>query len=192
MTVQECAIKTRRISHPALICQDIEATLEFYTSVLGMEPIAWQPNPDDPSFTSLYLHAGEGTILAFVGPAEPARTVLARGRLGIGSLQHLALQLDRESFQQVERELQARGFPYTGPVDRGFAQVLYVRDPNGITLELTHWLTPLPTGVDQALVLKTAHRLREDEGASGIEDRHIQQVLATLYGSNGTSPVSQG
>lgn len=90
---------------------------------------------------------------------------MARGRLGIGPLQHLALELNAVSFRQAQRELQARSIACAGPVDRGFERVLYVRDLNGITLEFVHWLTPLPAGADQALVLKTAHRLWEDEGA---------------------------
>lgn len=85
-------------AYPSLVYYDIERTVDFYSSVLGMEAIAWQPSSDDPSFTHVYLHAGEGAIITFTGPAEPGRTVLARGRMGVGSLHHLVLQIDSESF----------------------------------------------------------------------------------------------
>lgn len=74
-------------------------------------------------------------------------------------------------------------------MNRGFEQVLYLKDPNGITLELTNWLTPLPAIADHAMVLKTAHRMREDQGASYIDAQHIQQALTFMYGTNSTAPV---
>ncbi|MCX6021846.1 MAG: VOC family protein, partial [Chloroflexi bacterium] len=94
--MESLPIKAQRLSYPALICQDLENTLEFYRGVLGMEPIAWHQGSDDVSFTHLFLDAGGGAVLEFVGPSQPGRTVLAKGRLGVGSLQRLTLQLDTE------------------------------------------------------------------------------------------------
>ena len=127
-----------------MVCQDLDSTLHFYQDILGMEAVAWQPTPDDPSFSQLYLHAGSGTILAFVGPSEPSRTPLAKGRLGVGSIQCLALQLEEDAFEEAQDNLRQKGVPFTGPVERGHERAMWVRDPNGITLELTSWRTPLP------------------------------------------------
>src|SRR5437870_4474099 len=74
-------------------------------------------SPDDPSFSHLYLHAGGGTILAFIGPSEPSRTPLARGRLGVGSMQCISLQLDTDSFEEAQENLRQRGVAFTGPVE---------------------------------------------------------------------------
>lgn len=176
-------IRTQRLSHPALICQDLDSTLEFYQGILGMEPVAWQPAPDDPSFSHLYLHAGAGTVLAFVGPSHPARTPLAKGRLGVGGIQCLALQLEADAFDEAQTNLRQRGIAFTGPVARGHERAMWVRDPNGITLELSAWETPLPEHANHALVLKAAHHLREEEGVSCIEDRHIRGAIEQLYGA---------
>ena len=45
---------------------------------------------------------------------------------------------------------------------------------------LLTWITPLPEGADEADVIAKAQKLREDEGAYAIEDRHVRSAMAEL------------
>ena len=45
------AIKTKGVNHPAIIGQDRDATVKFYTEVLGMRLVLDQPNLDEPRMT---------------------------------------------------------------------------------------------------------------------------------------------
>lgn len=53
----------------------------------------------------------------------------------IGGGQHVALAIAPEPFEQARAKLDAAGIKYLGP-DRGADDSLYIRDPNGIGLEL--------------------------------------------------------
>ncbi len=68
----------------------------------------------------------------------------------------------------------------TGPIDRGFMNSIYFRDPNGQLLELACFKFAPPQGCTVADVLRTAHELRVREGAYAIEDRHLADAIAIL------------
>jgi glyoxylase I family protein len=53
----------------------------------------------------------------------------------IGALQHLAISVSPESFDRLKKRLDEAGIAYLGP-DRGANDSLYIRDPNGMGIEL--------------------------------------------------------
>jgi glyoxylase I family protein len=53
----------------------------------------------------------------------------------IGAVQHLALSVDSEQFAAAKARFDEAGVEYLGP-DRGADDSLYIRDPNGVGLEL--------------------------------------------------------
>lgn len=171
-------IRTQGINHPALIAANMEETIRFYTSVLGMRLVLRQPNLDDPSMTHLFFDAGGGCFIAFFAPNDPNRA-LPRTVPGAGMMQHLALNL-ATPLEQAMESLREHGVPFSGPVDRGYERSLYFRDPNGIVVELLTWITPLPEGADEAEIIARAQALREQEGAYAIEDRHVRQAMKDL------------
>ena len=172
---------TLRISHPALTGAKNAETLRFYTEVLGMELVLRQPNLDYPSEEHLFFHAGNDNFIAYFVPRDDADAASYQpARPGAGWMDHLALDVDAGAFDEALRRLQADGVAVEGPVDRGYERSIYFKDPNGITIELLCWLTPPPAGLPQAAIIKRAQRIREERGATFIEDEDIRRAIAEL------------
>ena len=126
-------LRTGGVDHLALICSDLDATIRFYTEVLGMRLTRLVPNRDDPTSTHIFLDMGGGNQLAFFDFPEkgPARTVR-----GVGSMHHVALKAQPAQFRTVLATLQEKQLPYSlhGSPESGS---VYVRDPDDILVEVT-------------------------------------------------------
>ncbi len=170
------SIKTKGINHPALFGRNIDETIRFYTQVLGMRLILRQPNLDEPCLTHLFFAAGNGAFIAFFIPNDENSMDLRDGSEGVGSLQHLAFNLDI-SMDEAMETLNKNKIKFKGPVDRGYERSIYFHDPNGIKLELMTWKTPLASGVEEAEIIARAQIIREKEGAYNIEDKHVRQAM---------------
>jgi len=125
--------RTRGVDHLALICSDLEATIRFYTEVLGMRLTRVVQNRDEPTSTHIFLDMGGGNQLAFFDFPEhgPDRTVR-----GVGSMHHVALKGEPAQIRAVIAALDNRHIPYSlhGSAESGS---VYVRDPDGILVEVT-------------------------------------------------------
>ncbi len=172
-------IKTNGINHPALFGRNLDETIQFYTEVLGMRLVLRQPNLDEPRMTHLFFSAGNGAFIAFFVPNEDSGLKLRNGSEGVGSMQHLAMNLVGP-IEEAMKTLDKYKIKFDGPIDRGYERSLYFHDPNGIKLELLTWKTPLPVGADEAEVIARAQIIRENEGAYNIEDEHVRKAMAEL------------
>ncbi len=172
-------IKTKGINHPAFFGRNIDETIKFYTEVLGMKLVLRQPNLEEPRLTHLFFATGNGAFIAFFIPNDEGGMELSNGSEGIGSLQHLAFNLDI-SIDEAMETLNKYEIEFKGPIDRGYERSLYFYDPNGIKLELMIWKTPLPSGADEAEVIARAQIIREQEDAYNIEDKHVKQAMDEL------------
>src|SRR6516165_4375808 len=125
--------RTDGVDHLALISSDLEATIDFYTGLLGMRLTRIVQNRDDPTSTHIFLDMGGGNQLAFFDFPEkgPARTVR-----GVGSMHHVALKARPEQMRAILAKLDERRISYSthGTPDAGS---IYVRDPDEILVELT-------------------------------------------------------
>src|SRR5215203_6401054 len=92
------AVPTGGVDHLALICSDLEATVRFYTEILGMRLTKVMQNRDEPTSTHIFLDMGGGNQLAFFDFPEkgPARTIR-----GVGSMHHVALKATPEKFHAI-------------------------------------------------------------------------------------------
>src|SRR2546425_13370294 len=124
---------TGGVDHLALICSDLDATIHFYTEVLGMRLTRLVPNRDDPTSTHIFLDMGGGNQLAFFDFPEkgPARTVR-----GVGSMHHVALKAQTAQFPAILATPKEKQLPYSlhGSPESGS---VYVRDPDDILVEVT-------------------------------------------------------
>src|SRR5713226_8667989 len=124
---------TGGVDHLALISSELEATIHFYTEVIGMRLTRIVQNRDEPTSTHIFLDMGGGNQLAFFDFPEkgPARTVR-----GVGSMHHVALKAQPEQFRALLAALQEKHIPYSlhGPPESGS---VYVRDPDDILVEVT-------------------------------------------------------
>jgi glyoxalase family protein len=172
-------IQVQGVHHITFVGSNREATIDFYSGVLGMPLVFEQPNLDVPEEIHLYFDPGDGRLLTyFVRPTRVNDP--APNPEGIGNLHHLALTVSRATYTQVARRLGERGIANTGPIDRGFMDSIYFRDPNGQLLELACYKFEPPAGYTHADVLATAHRIRVAAGAHHIDDAHLADAIAEL------------
>lgn len=176
-------VRTQRISHPAFFGRHRDATLRFYTELLGMELVLAQDNLDDASMEHLFFHVGEDNFIAYFllkDEADAARYRTARH--GLGGMNHLALDVDAASFEEALRRLRAEGIDVKGPIDRGYERSIYFKDPNGVRVELLTWLSPPPPHLDQAAIIRRAQELRHARGGDFVEDADVRAAIAELEG----------
>lgn len=153
------------VCHLALVCSDMERTVDFYTNVLGMKLAKTVEMPMGQHF---FFHMGADQYLAFFwfkdapdrapGIASPAELP------GIGdiatahaSMNHVSFKVPLDKFEQYKADLEAKGVT-TGPVldhdeskygvARDFHDGVYVRsfyffDPDGVLLEFAAWTREL-------------------------------------------------
>ena len=122
----------RGIHHVALICSDVQRTIEFYQELLGFPLVELVANRDYAGSTHLFFDLGNQTLLGFFdfpGLGLPA------GVESIGSVQHIAVSAQRSRWEQIRSRLEAAGVPYSGP-DVGIPESMYFKDPDGIQIEL--------------------------------------------------------
>ncbi|MDQ0945523.1 VOC family protein [Streptomyces sp. V1I1] len=122
----------RGIHHVAFICRDVEETIRFYQEFLGFPLVEIVENRDYRGSTHFFFDIGHGNLLGFFdfpGHEHPPITET------IGGVQHLALSVGAAEFDAARKALDEAGTDYLGP-DRGVEDSLYIRDPNGVPLEL--------------------------------------------------------
>jgi catechol 2,3-dioxygenase-like lactoylglutathione lyase family enzyme len=167
------------VHHLTFVGSNREAIIEFYSGVLGMPLVLDQPNLDVPEEEHLYFDAGDGRLITFF--VRPTRVPdPTPNPEGIGNLHHVAFTVSRAMYTQVAARLRERGIENTGPIDRGFMDSIYFRDPNGQLLEMACYKFVPPAGATIADVLSTAHRLRVAAGDRNVEDRHLADAIAEL------------
>ncbi len=126
------ASTARGVHHVALICSDVERTIQFYDGLLGFPVIEIIENRDYPGSTHLFFDLGHQNLLAFF---DFPGLGLQPGMESIGSVQHIAISIAPPQFEAAQRRLEAAGVPYAGP-DRGIVNSMYFKDPDGIQIEL--------------------------------------------------------
>jgi catechol 2,3-dioxygenase-like lactoylglutathione lyase family enzyme len=172
-------IQTQGVHHITLNGADRQTSIDFWEGVLGMPFIFDQPNLDEPDQGHLYFDPGDGRLIT-VFTDESRKPDGSPVPEAIGSLHHLAFNVSQASFWQVAERLEARGVPHTGPVDRGFMDSIYFRDPLGLRIELASYRFVPPEGCREADVMIEAHRIRVAHGDRNIERRHLADAIEYL------------
>ena len=120
------------VHHLALICRDVEETIQFYQEFLGFPLVELVENRDYAGSSHFFFDIGNRNLLGFFdfpGHEHPAFTET------IGGVQHLAISVSPEQYDAARKKLDEAGVAYLGP-DRGVEESMYFRDPNGVGLEL--------------------------------------------------------
>ncbi len=116
----------------ALICSDVEKTIQFYQDVCGFPLIELMENRDYKGSTHLFFDIGNNNLLAFF---DFPGLGLEPGVEALGGVQHIAISTTLENLERVKATLDKQGVPYLGP-DRGVTTSIYFKDPDGIQIEL--------------------------------------------------------
>jgi glyoxalase family protein len=172
-------IQTQGVHHITFVGSNREAIIDFYQGVLGMPLIFEQPNLDVPEENHLYFDSGDGRLITFF--VRPSRVNdPTPNPQDIGNLHHLAFTVSRATYTQVAERLKELGIENTGPIDRGFMDSIYFRDPNGQLLEMACFKFVPPEGYTVSDVLGLAHRMRLQNGEYAITDKHLADAIAEL------------
>jgi catechol 2,3-dioxygenase-like lactoylglutathione lyase family enzyme len=172
-------IPVQGVHHLTFVGSNREAIMEFYQGLLGMRLVLDQPNLDVPGEEHLYFDAGDGRLLTYFVRPQRVNDPVPNPE-GIGNLHHMALTVSRAVYTQVAQRLDELGIENTGPIDRGFMDSIYFRDPNGQRLELACYKFAPPEGATVADVLAAAHRIRVAAGDYNVQDHHVAQAIAEL------------
>ena len=173
------------LNHVAYITHDTSATVEFYTTMLGMELVAAVmddaiPSTGDPvPYFHSFFKMGDGSTIAFFeAPELPPPAEQTHPAYNI--FQHIAMEVDmRETVDAWHAWLTSQGVAVVGPVDHKIIYSIYFYDPNGIRLELTTNLDP--TWKDQGEAARASLREWEEvKSTARATGRDMAGVLAEL------------
>lgn len=165
--------------HITLIGSNRQDTIDFYEGILGMPFVFEQPNLDVPEENHIYFDPGDGCLMTFF-VRETRDTDPAPVPETIGNVHHLAFAVSRETFERAADGLRDAGYRNTGPIDRGFMDSLYFRDPNGLRIELAVYKFTPPDGFTHAQVLAEAHKIRLKQGDYNIDIGHLDAACEQL------------
>lgn len=119
----------RGIHHVALICSDVERTVQFFDGVLGFPLIEMFENRDYAGSTHFFFDLGHGNTLAYFDlPGLP----LGSYAEVLGGHHHLAISIERDHWQSIKDRFDELGVDYAH-VD---GSSMYFRGPDGERLEL--------------------------------------------------------
>ena len=123
----------RGIHHAALICRDVEQTIQFYQGLLGFPLVELVENRDYPGSSHFFFDLGNQTLLGLLRLPRPRAGAGRRGDRRRAA--HRDLGAPRPVGAAARRGSTTAGVPYAGP-DRGIAESMYFKDPDGIQIEL--------------------------------------------------------
>lgn len=135
----------RRLEHYNIRTTKFAETVKFYDDALGMKARRAPMLPEDGPATWIYDDSGVAAIhLTPVDPADPlgsyAKMTQYRGGEGdaafegSGAIDHVAFEC--EGIEEIKARLTAMNVKFVENVFPGFLSQLFLKDPNGVMLEL--------------------------------------------------------
>jgi len=118
----------RGVHHVALLCTDVERTIQFYQGLLEFPLTDVFENRDYRGSTHFFFDIGHGNALAFFD--FPGLDLGAYQEV-LGGLHHLALSMEPAQWERIKTKLDAAAVAY-----QQVGGSLYFRDPDGTRLEL--------------------------------------------------------
>jgi catechol 2,3-dioxygenase-like lactoylglutathione lyase family enzyme len=119
----------RGVHHTALLCSDVERTIQFYQGILEFPLTELIENRDYAGSSHFFFDVGNGNLLAFfdlpgldLGPYAEV----------LGGLHHIAISVTRDAWEHLRSKLAEAGVEY----QEESGASIYFRDPDGARLEL--------------------------------------------------------
>ncbi len=127
------SIRVRGIDHAAISVRDLDASLKWYTEVLGLAVTRREYSKPGIEY---FLDCGPSLIGLIQGDPAGASHLLADGGLG-GN--HVSFRVDKNDFDAAVEELEKRGVTVKFHKKREKSWSVYFLDPDGNKLEITAW-----------------------------------------------------
>ena len=126
---EDLNFKINFLDHVAIRVKDMEASINWYTKVLGLEVMRVPEWKDIP----IFLLAGNTGIALFpANPDEPEVPLRSRNVI----IDHFAFNVDNDAFAKAKKKYEALGIEYNFQ-DHIIFHSIYTRDPDGHIVELT-------------------------------------------------------
>jgi catechol 2,3-dioxygenase-like lactoylglutathione lyase family enzyme len=171
-------IQVQGCHHITLVGSTRQSAIDFWQGLLGMPFIMEQPNLGKPDENHLYFDPGDGRLLTVF--TDESRSDAGRpAPREVGCVEHIAFNVSRATFQQAPARLRERGIEFIER-DRGFMDSIYLKDANGLKVELACYKFETPSGFRDADVLTTAHRVRVERGDHHITTEHLADAIEAL------------
>lgn len=176
---------TRGIDHLAFVTDDLPATMDFYTRVLGMQlvhvrRVPFERDRGQPPYDNLrhyFFSMGNDSLLAFF---EFPKGLAKQNRDLPGGMQHVAFHVAPERFDTMVDRVKACGVDVIGPVPLGGRfWSAYFYDPNGIRLEIA----TDRSGEDRSVVesvLQTEGEARAELATLFADPAEVERWLAQM------------
>ena len=117
----------RGVHHVALLCTNVEQTIQFYQGLLEFPLTDVFENRDYKGSTHFFFDIGHGNAIAFF---DFPGLDLGAYREVLGGLHHLALSMEPAQWERIKTKLD------TTVAYQQVGGSLYFRDPDGTRLEL--------------------------------------------------------
>jgi len=128
-------VPIQRLNHAVLYVRDVDASVAFYTEVLGFRVKAAMPGA---AFLQAEGSTNDHDLGLFAVGARAGASAAGRGTVG---LYHLAWEVDTlAELRRVAGVLAEHG-ALVGASDHGTTKALYAHDPDGLEFEVS-WLVP--------------------------------------------------
>jgi catechol 2,3-dioxygenase-like lactoylglutathione lyase family enzyme len=176
---------TRGIDHLAFVTDDLPATMDFYTRVLGMQlvhvrRVPFERDRGQPPYDNLrhyFFAMGNDSLLAFF---EYPKGLARQNRDLPGGMQHVAFHVPPERFDTMVERVKGCGVPVIGPVPLGGRfWSAYFYDPNGIRLELATDRSGESRSVVES-VLQTEEEARAELATLFSDPSEVERWLAQM------------
>jgi len=174
-------VQVQGLHHITIVGSTKKSAVDFWQGLLGMPFIFEQPNLGKPDENHLYFDPGDGRLLT-VFTDETREDSGRPAPREIGCVEHLAFNVSRATFTLIPGRLRERGIEFLER-DRGFMDSIYLKDPNGMKVELACHKFETPEGFRAADVLMQAHRLRVERGDHHIAEEHLADAIELLLRS---------
>ncbi|MBN8830637.1 MAG: VOC family protein [Sphingomonadales bacterium] len=133
-----------RLHHTAYVTKDLEATRAFYEDVIGLPLSATWCETDhlfgkDRTYCHVFFDLADGSSLAFFQFADAEDQAQFGPEIPASPFIHIALNVDSETQAEIEARIAKAGIqpPDTYTLEHGYCRSVYVKDPNGMTVEFT-------------------------------------------------------
>ena len=131
-------IPIKGLHHTAYRCRDVEETRKFYEDFLGLPlanafEITTTQTGRDTNVLHVFFEMADGSFIAFFDDPDTPFDFKKQRDFDL----HLALRVDMNHLKRMYRKGQKDCRSVRGPIDHGFINSIYFRDPNGYVVELS-------------------------------------------------------
>ena len=142
------------INHVAVMTDDLDRFVDFYTDVFGLEVVFEETTP---AFRHAILRTGPDSWLHPAQVTGNAHGAALPAMFERGHLDHLALTASSaEAFADLRRRLVERGACPGDVEDLGAFHAVWFEDPDGMRVELTVIVDPELRGIHEPRPLAAA------------------------------------